>query len=192
MGITEAPIRAWHVVISGFLQDEGEPTGMVSLWRRLRKLSDAESCVELRNWNDNWRQFAELIWRMRPQNQEPEVRVYAYSFGAGWGAMQLARQLRRRGIKVRVMVLSDPVFRSPWLVLRWLSLVSYAFIVVPDNVLDVIWFRQKVNRPAGHHLVARDPRRTRINQSTWAEVAHQYMDDLPEFHQACEEAAKRK
>jgi pimeloyl-ACP methyl ester carboxylesterase len=192
MGVTEAPIRSWHVVISGFLQDEGEPTGMVSLWRRLRRLSDAETCVELRNWNDNWRQFAELIWRMRPADCEPDVRIYAYSYGGGWGAMQLARQLKRRGIGVRVMVLSDPVFRSPWLLLRWLSLVSYAFIVVPDNVRNVIWFRQTTNRPAGHHLIAQNPDRTRIAESKWVEVAHQYMDDLPEFHEACEEEARRK
>lgn len=191
MVITCSPILIWHVVISGFLQDEGQPTGMVELWRRLRKLTGAETCVELRNWNDNWRQFAELIWRMRPYHGKPDVRVYAYSWGAGWGAMQLARQLKRRGINVRVMVLSDPVYRSPWLLLRWLSLGSLAFIVVPDNVQEVLWFRQKVNRPKGHRLVAEDPDRTRIAESKWAEVAHQYMDDLDEFHATCAEVAMK-
>jgi hypothetical protein len=152
-------IVTWHVVISGFLQNEGQPTGMVGLWRRLRKFSDMETCVELRNWNDNWRQFAELIWRMRPIAGEPDVRVYAYSFGAGWGAMQLARQLKWRGIRVRVMVLSDPVFRSPWLPLRWLSLVRFMFIVVPDNVTSVIWFGQRDKR----NLVS-----TKIESPSWA------------------------
>ena len=74
-----AAIAKWHVVISGFLQNEGKPTGMVRLWQMLRLHSGPEACVELRNWNENWRQFAELIHRVRPLASEPAVQVYAYS-----------------------------------------------------------------------------------------------------------------
>ena len=124
MSLSLLPIHDWHVVISGFLQDEGQPTGMVRLWRLLgERHSAADVRVELRSWNVNWRQLAELIWRMQPgagRNcfDPPRVKVYAYSWGAGWGAMQLARQLRRRGIGVAAMVLSDPVYRSPLLAFR--------------------------------------------------------------------------
>ncbi len=185
-----APIRAWHIVIGGFLQTEGKPTGMVRLWRRLHQQhAQAGVCVELRAWNENWRDLAELIWRVQPDEEQVVVKVYAYSWGAGWGAMQLARQLARRGVPVAWMVLSDPVYRAPWLLLRWLALVSGRTIRVPTNVRVVHWFRQRTSMPAGHALYAQHKERTIITPAIWAEVSHQYMDDLRLFHHECERVA---
>lgn len=194
MDLSLPPVRRWHIVISGFLQNEGRPTGMVRLWRWLgQEHSGPESCVELRSWNDNFRDLAELIWRVQPAAPEesgPTVMIYAYSWGAGWGAIELARQLRKRGIPVAAMVLSDPVYRSPWRSLAWLAMVSWSSIRVPANVRRVTWFRQRMNRPAGHRLVAADPAATEIAPPVLAHVTHQYMDDLRSFHLECERVAR--
>lgn len=186
------PIHSWRVVIGGFLQDQGRPTGMVRLWRNLDAAVSAPGArVELRNWNDNWRQFAELIWRVQPSDGSVRVDLFAYSWGAGWGAMQLARQLARRGVPIAHMVLSDPVYRSPWLPFRWLAFCPWRPIVVPRNVRQVTWFRQRRNRPSGNRLVAEDPQRTAIRpaQGYEADVVHEYMDDLLAFHRQCERTA---
>lgn len=183
-------IHTWHIIISGFLQTEGKPTGMVRLWHRLhQRHAQAGVCVELRAWNQNWRDLAELIWRVQPEDQPVVVKVYAYSWGAGWGAMQLARQLARRGITIAWMVLSDPVYRAPWLLLRWLALARGRTIAVPPNVRVVHWFRQRTSWPAGHNLYAQRKERTIITPPLWAEVSHQYMDDLRPFHLECERVA---
>ena len=189
---TQTPaFRTWHVVISGFLQDEGKPTGMVRLWRYLSaEHSGPEVRVELRSWNDNWRQLAELIHRVRPRRDEVAVKIYAYSWGAGFGAMELARQLGRRGLCVEQMVLSDPVYRSRSLPLRWLAMLPVNAISVPDNVRRVAWFRQRRNRPAGHQLAAENPDKTTIEPAVWADSVHQYMDDLQAFHLECERVAR--
>ena len=185
-----ASIRCWHIVIGGFRQHEGKPTGMVQLWRRLHaRHAEPGVCVELRSWNDDWRDLAELIWRVQPEDEPVVVKIYAYSWGAGWGAMQLARELARRGVHVAWMVLSDPVYRSPWLVTRWLALVPWRAILVPPNVRVVHWFRQKTSLPAGHALRVHAPRRTIITPAVWGEVSHLYMDDLRSFHRECERVA---
>lgn len=185
-----ATIHAWHIVIGGFRQTKGKPTGMVQLWRRLHaRHAQPGVSVELRCWNENWPDLAELIWRVQPDDQPVVVKIYAYSWGAGWGAMQLARQLAKRGIPIAWMVLSDPVYRSPWLSLRWLSLVTWGAIRVPVNVRVVHWFRQRTSRPAGHALVPVRKERTIITPPVWSEVSHLYMDDLRPFHLECERVA---
>lgn len=162
---------------------------MVRLWRNLDARCAAPGVrVELRSWNDDWSGLAELIWRTQPADGSVKVGVYAYSWGAGWGAMQLARALSRRGVAIEHMVLSDPVYRSPWLLFRWLAFVPGRAIRVPSNVRQVVWFRQRRSRPAGCRLVAEDVLRTVIRPATGylADVAHEYMDDLQAFHRACE------
>lgn len=183
-------IRHWHIVIGGFRQTEGKPTGMVRLWQRLHELhSQSGAVVELRSWNDNWRDLAELIWRVQPDDEPVVVKVYAYSWGAGWGAMQLARELGRRGVNVAWMVLSDPVYRSPLAITRWLAMVPWRSILVPANVRVVHWFRQRLSLPAGHLLRPVRKERTVITPPVWAEVSHLYMDDLKSFHKEAERVA---
>jgi hypothetical protein len=183
-------IHHWHIVIGGYRQHEGKPTGMVRLWQTLHERhARPGTCVELRAWNDQWRLLAELIWRLRPDDEPPQVKVYAYSWGAGCGAMRLARELRLRGIAVAAMVLSDPVYRSRSFLTRWLALWPCAAIVVPANVRLVRWFRQEISVPAGHVLRAAERERTHIAPPIWAEVGHQYMDDWRPFHRECERIA---
>lgn len=178
-------VATWHLVISGFLQTVGKPNGMVSLWRKLMRHNGPEAAVVPLKWNSQWWDIAELIWSVQPNGHDRVIRIYAYSWGAGWGAMELARQLDRRGMAVDHMVLSDPVFRSSWLLGRWLALSELASIEVPANVRRVSWFRQTKNRPCGHNLAAADGQITVIQPPVVLSRTHQYMDDAEDFHAEC-------
>lgn len=181
----EQKVRHWHLVIGGFRQTVGRPNGMVALWRKLMRHNGPQEAVVPLKWNARWRHVAELIWLVRrPYPEDTSIRIYAYSWGAGWGAMQLARELDARGLGVDFMVLSDPVYRSSWLLGRALALSSLVSIRVPANVGHVHWFRQTKNRPCGHNLVAENVH-TEIFPPVVLERTHQYMDDAEEFHAEC-------
>lgn len=187
--MTKQPaIYHWHIVIAGFLQDEGKPTGMVRLWSELREHCSPECCVELRNWDDNWRQLAELIWRLQPDDG-PVVKIYAYSWG-GASAMILARELRDRGIGVDWIVLSDPVYRPRWWFRLWRIVWGNPRIKVPDNVRNVSRFYQKRNWPRGHRLALDDYTKTKATVRKELNVVHPYMDDAREFHAECQRVAR--
>jgi len=187
-----AHIHEWDIVIAGFLQREGTPNGMIGLWQTLHALHACpQRAVVFRTWNSEWRDLATLIFRTRDAAAQPTVKVYAYSYGAGFGAVQLAEELKKRGLGVRHMVLSDAVYRSACLFGRLSALLPFASIEVPDNVRRVTWFRQAKNRPMGHEVFAADPARTKVDPATWASVPHQAMDDLVVFHQECRRIAKQ-
>lgn len=182
----------FHLLISGFCQRAGLPTGMFRLKEEFRRnchYCNARSITELYRWDSNWRWIAEDIWQTTVfGKRQAKVGVYAFSWGAGWGAARLARRLRRLGIRVRAMVLSDPVYRHPWLPLRWLSLLQRRpiflgppVIRVPDNVDEVFCFRQEMNRPQGHHLVC-DGDTTLLHPPVLLDRVHDMMDDAPAFH----------
>ncbi|HJT31056.1 MAG TPA: hypothetical protein VJ783_03240 [Pirellulales bacterium] len=186
-----AAIAVWHVVISGFTQHRGDPTGSQKLWLRLRGLvNNGRSCVEFFPWNSNWKDVAEWIWRCRPEERPPRVYVYAYSWGAGGGFVRLARALRKRGIEVERAVLSDPVYCPPLRCLAWTALLRWKKIHVPDNVRRVDYFFQRRNYPRGHHLVALDPKRTVIGRPQEAALEHHYMDGLFAWQFLCGDVAK--
>ena len=183
-------IHNWHIVIPGFLQNEGEPVGMVWLWNDLHHIhTGPETAVVLREWKADWNALAELIWRLRG-NYRPRIAVYAYSWG-GMSAMILARQLQGRGLDVDWMVLSDPVYRHWYSLGNWRLLVPWSRIVVPSNVRRVDWFQQRTDLPQAHRLVAADPTATHIGEPWEAfDVKHSYMDDLREFQKRCREVAR--
>lgn len=181
------PMVIWHVCISGFLQSEARMNGILRLWLdTVRPLQDPRTFTTYRRWNSHWASLAEFIQNTRGSG-ELRVGVYAYSYGAGWGAMRLATALRRRGIAVDEMVLSDPVYRHGCRSLAWLSLVRGPRIRVPANVQRLTWFYQRTNRPAGHALV--DAAGNPLPGLFVPGVIHQAMDDLPAFHEACRAAA---
>lgn len=182
-GLPRPCIQRWVVVISGFLQDEGQPTGMVGLWASLHHdLSSSYTRVELRSWDDDWQTVAEFIWRQRPPGDGLDVCIFAYSWG-GPSAMALAEELGLRGIAVRHMVLSDPVYRHRWKF--WRVFWRWPRISVPPNVRFVSWFRQHMDWPEGHDLVAEDPDRTAIRPPTVLARGHSTMDDANRFHRVC-------
>lgn len=190
--MTNAPILSWHICISGFTQRENSLHGIVRLWRDLHgKLESAESVVSLRTWNSRWADLAEHILLIQ-QNQGQAIRiaVYAYSYGAGWGLVQFAKQLRRRGLWVDVAVLADPVYRSPWLLFRWLAMTSWRQVTIPSNVKLVRWFYQRQNLPQSQGVVAENCKQTLITEGQELLCDHEYADDSLRFHESCHAAAE--
>lgn len=184
-------ISVWHVVISGFTQHRGDPSGTQELWLRLRGLvNNGRSCVEFFPWNSNWQDVAEWIWRCRPDERPPRIYVYAYSWGAGGGFVRLARALKKRGIEIEMAVLSDPVYCPPLRCLAWLALCPWSKIHVPANVRRVHYFFQRENYPRGHHLVAEDAHATEIEKPQQARQFHHYMDTLYAWQSLCGDVAR--
>lgn len=178
------PIKAWHVCISGFTQHLGRPNGLEVLWQQLRsRHHNGCVAVELCAWNDNWQHVAEFIWRFRPPHIRPQIYIYAYSWGGGWGFPSLARELRSRGLQVDAAVLSDAVYRHWYRAGNWRAYAPWSEIVVPCNVQRVHWFYQRQTRLRGHRVVAEDGDSTRVWGGIELEVDHAYMDDAREFHE---------
>ncbi len=181
----------WHVAISGFRQAEDRPNGMLRLWLdTLRPLAGPAVFARYAPWNHDWRGLARLIDNTRGSGlrQNCRVGIYAYSYGAGWGAIRLADALAALGIEVAHCVFSDPVHRYAlpvrnWRALRWFA--GRQKVIVPRNVRAVDWFRQESDPLLwGHEVVAADPAATRISPATLVPgVRHDAMDDLREFHE---------
>lgn len=186
-------VHAWHICISGFTQTEGQLTGLMRLCLELGvRHNGPHTRVELRKWNDDWSDVAEFIRLTQPggSTEGPRVAIYAYSWGAGWGFVQLARELRRRQIDVQSAVLCDPVYRSRWWSMQWRSLWGSPVIRIPDNVCQLWRFYQTTNKPAGHDVMAEDASRTRIFPGVHVpNVTHDFMDDAPEFFERSLEVA---
>jgi pimeloyl-ACP methyl ester carboxylesterase len=113
-----------------------------------------------------------------------DVRIVAYSWGVGYGAMQLARLLRGEGVRVRNLVSCDGVWHSRWM--PWRAVLSPLFgepeIVVPANVQRVDCLMQKNTLPRGHVLRADVPELTVIaDHGDLAGVTHTDIDNAEQF-----------
>ena len=175
----------WHIVISGFTQAKDRPHGMLRLWQQLCQHRDYKTAVELMPWKSDWEELAECMFLCSPSDAKTKIGIYSYSYGTGWGAMQLCKALDKRGMSVDALVSADGVFRHKYAFGAWRALVPWSRIWVPGNVRHVSWFRQKENLPAGHTLLAMDPRKTYIEKPTWIRATHQYLDDSQAFHDEC-------
>jgi len=177
MGSNIPAINTWYIVIGGYLQREGEPNGMVRLWRWLHGRHTSSVCrVEFRTWNDRFESLVELIWLLRPNGRATVIYLYGYSWG-GMSAVLLARQLQQRGIRVKRLTLADAVYRHWYWLGQWRALVPWSRIKIPSNVQEVSWMRQTMGWPCGHNLVAVDPQQTMIHGPLIGSVNHYYMDD---------------
>ncbi|KKM24471.1 hypothetical protein LCGC14_1604750 [marine sediment metagenome] len=124
--------KKFHIVISGFLQNEGKPNGMIRLWSDLYKEHAChDTLVMMKTWNDNMDSLAEFIWRMAEENAI--IKVYGYSWG-GAAAIKLAKSLGKRGLKISAMVLSDAVYRHSYWLGNWRAFVRCFKITIPTNV----------------------------------------------------------
>jgi len=181
-------IRAAHVVIGGFQQDLGDHTGTDRLWRTLQfRYSGPRSLVLFMEWHDRVKGVARLIWRHAGENgQRVRVTIAAYSWGVPT-AVKLAKALRKLGISVDSLVSADGVYRWRWRL--WRVFLRWPKIVIPPNVELVVPFRQKLDWPFGHELVAEDPDATRIEETIWADRGHMAMDEFGPFRMAAKSAA---
>ncbi len=174
-------IEEVHVVISGFLQYEGKPNGMIRLWRDIHHHCSGPECLVLmKTWNDDMNALAEFIWRL--SIFKPRVCVYGYSWG-GAASAKLAGHLGDRGIRVDTMVLSDAVYRHGYWLGNWRALVPFSSITV-DNTDRVFPFRQgsRLGKISGHEILPANER-TKVYNTHWFSLSHQHMDDLRAFHE---------
>ena len=183
--LPDRPIHQWHIPIMGFTQTHARQTGIGKLWLKMRPLSTPENCVMMPlAWNTNWSNIANFI-RMQ-STHAPDIRVYAYSWGCGWGFQNLSKHLDLLGLNVAHAVLCDPVFRSKilpaWLTFNPLSMIRGARIKIDHCVEHVRWLRQFKNRPQGANLVAVNDRMTKIDEPLVLELPHAEMEDSQEFH----------
>lgn len=192
-------VREWHFVFGGFLQDlnGSRANGTLVLWGKLHnEMAAPDSVVEWHPWSANVDALAEKVLEFK-NCTPPEICVYGYSWG-GTTAMRFARSLRRRGLRVRVMVLADAVYRHWYTLGQWRALIPGAYLEVPDNVDRVDWFYQRGKRfslsrlltrlgsfvePAGHQLKAADPTATVITEGIKLNHDHSHMDNSLEWHE---------
>ncbi|HUU98009.1 MAG TPA: hypothetical protein VM487_19930 [Phycisphaerae bacterium] len=189
--MTAQGIKTWHIVIAGATQSDGEFNGSLRLWLEMGHLRNAETCVSLHEWDSDWGELANKIDLANHNGDRPDVRIYAYSWGAGHGAITLAKELQARGITVKTLCACDPVYHSWLWSLRWLAMVRGPVIRVPANVREVCGVFQTTNKPAGHRMVAVDPTATRVRLFLELHgVEHHWMDDQPAWHDLCLGVAK--
>lgn len=184
-------IETWHIPISGFTQSIDRANGFDRLWLKLRRHSSAKvSVVTPLRWRANFDSLAEFIFRMKPEGKTPDINIFAYSWGAGHGFINLAKELDKRGLTVHNAVLCDPVYHSWWRPWRAVMTGKWSLpIVVPKNVNSVHWFFQRTNRPQATDLVPLWDYTT-IYPGVEINANHEWMDDQELFHAKCLEVTK--
>lgn len=186
-------ITTWHILISGFTQTLGKDNGMSKLWRDMRHLSGPDTCVQLVVWNIDWNDFARFI--KNNSSGDAIVRVYAYSWGAGWGAQRLSAQLYDLCVGIEYMVLCDPVFRTTWLP-DWFNFAPRSIfgkqkIEYAPSVSSIDWFYQRQNKPCGHEPVILNNPFGYVSEGIELKYNHEDMEDSPEFHKHAIQVASR-
>ena len=175
------------IIISGFTQSKAEPNGSEQLWLELRKHETPACRVSMQMWNTNWEHFAEHVWRTKAPDLD--VRVFAYSWGVGNGFLCLAKELQKRAIGITHAVLCDGVYYNGWL--PWRALFSPFVepkIVVPENVGEVFWLFQRMNKPQAHGVTAVGD--TTIHDPIELKCTHHYADESPEYHTLAQEVSR--
>lgn len=181
-------VRNFFICRAGFLQPKGGAhTGMTRIVGELsHRFGGHENRVEAEAWNVCPRQSAEYIYRLGRKGKPPNVCIFAYSWGCGYGFVNLARELGLRGIPVHTAVLCDPVYHGLdfWRAMIPRTLFRKIKVPIPPNVYQVHWFRQRQNRPAGHDLYA-EGSYTKIHPPVELQCTHQEADNSIEFRQKC-------
>lgn len=168
-------IRRWIYVVPGFTQTRGSRTRLIDLWARLHhRHSDSHTVVSLLPWKADWKSEAEFVLRLSVAI--PLILVAAYSWGAGWGFVRFAKELKHRGLSVRHAWLIDPVYRHPYWLGQWRALIPWWSVKIPNNVQHVTWWRQKQSIPRGHDLIA-DRSKTLLEPPQEISVDHIHADD---------------
>lgn len=178
---TKNKILHWDIVIQGFGQKQSFLNGMSMLWRRLQdEHSSPGRVVSIRTWNVDWEEMALTIQRMA--DPDVDVRIYAYSWGGGWGFRSLAYYLWQNGVPISNVVLSDPVYRHP--LMPWRALFPFMSIKVPPNVRWINYFLQCRTYPMGHHLKLMGDS-THLAGPVYLTYPHVGMDNATEFIEEC-------
>lgn len=183
-------VRHWHFLISGYSQNYSTPTGCERIWGSVDDMLAATGPgvrVLYFQWNSPWKQIAEMVKRCSAEGTC--IRIYAYSWGAGFGFITLAKELHRRGIGIRHAVLCDGVWRRPGIPagFNWVGSLSSVWrkgkLPIPASVDEVTWCYQTNNRPDGDQPVAAKGARTIIHPGfKLTDAVHATADDSQWFY----------
>lgn len=194
-------VKEWDVIISGFTQGPARESGAEKLFNKMeRYYTPGARRVMLLTWKADWRDIAEMMWRQSGGDGRGTVRIYAYSWGVGWGFVNLCYWLMRCGMKVEVAVLCDGVARSwflptsvpiaPLSMTYWIpKLIGWPNIKVYPNVEHITGFYQRQNRPCGHPLKIIDKEATTLHRFEELHVDHQHIDDSAAWRELSLEVA---
>lgn len=203
-------ISQWHFFISGYTQNRQQSTGLQKAWLQTKTSAYKSNPINTQSicffpvlpWNYDWYTLARFVQinsqeyksikgggRLAlPPPLSPLINIYAYSWGAGYGAIRLTQFLLSvANYNVQNMVLADPVYCSSYFFNRWRAMFSSRFsftrwfapqITIPSNVLSVFWSRQYNNWPRAHSLVSYPDSKTVIH-SPYLEhsLTHSEMDE---------------
>lgn len=210
-------IPNWLIVYNGYLRNFGNPTeGMPGLYRRLWHMFPGVNVVPLL-WDSNPNDIAEEIYRMSKNGDdtEPRVMMAGYSWGAGYGCIRLARQLKDRGVEIEAMILADAVYHfgpswthgphlpflpgwrlgiaQPIAYWPWLRFGSMwrPTIQVPTNVKagGLHWYIQQNSYLRGHELMRGN--KSAENRYLVPNRIHHVMDECPEFQAQVIQTARK-
>lgn len=190
MDENDLTIDEWVIVVMGFLQKQGPVNGMVQIWRRI---TEALRCrpktqVEIRGWDCDPDDIAELILKLRPHGKDPRIVIAGFSYG-GWTAKLITDALAKRGLKVERVITIDAVYRYWCRVGFWRSLLPWKKIPFGETVKRITQFRQRQSIPMGHKIVAKNPGKTILDPVIWVGATHVFMDDQEFIQDTCVRAA---
>lgn len=177
------------VCINGYLQDRHGRTGLGRVWRHLHaRHAGPQTWVTNENWNCDWRGFvSQLIDVGRPT----DIRIIAYSWGVGHGALKLCQALRSEGLEVARLVSCDGVYRSGWALWRslWSPVLGEPVIRFPSNVRRIDYVMQRENLPRGHRILGESKDTEVVFHGILDGHTHQSIDNSHELLQLALNAA---
>lgn len=208
--IPRRPISNWIICISGYRQTQGNAEqGVPWLAHRLITEYGHLARVEFYTWDSDWSGIAEWIFRASQNGSPPTIMLVAYSWGVGYGALRLLHELRRRGVRVNIVVLSDGVRHFGGSVMHRLGVSQVAAYrsrpfgkpqikLYDDAIGELHWFHQNnfdlFDRNSwlrGHDIVRQSDGKKFDNEYVISGVQHRYMDELQEFRDKVMECASR-
>jgi pimeloyl-ACP methyl ester carboxylesterase len=178
------------VPISGFTERNRMPIGMRTLWRDdLRPFSGPTTFVHPPvPWTHDPRDILGLMEDVGAT----ELIIVAYSWGVGYGARRLVAAAHAKGMRVRLVLSCDGVWRSTFLrALSWIS-VPLAMTSCPaihfDGLVNrIVGVCQRQTRPVGHDIY----RGANKVQLTRLDATHINIDEHPEWRSLATQAIRQ-
>lgn len=161
----------------GFTEKLGGQTGIRQIWRDVVPLQDDATLVPLPLvWNTDPKQLALLI----ANETTPQSKIFAvpYSWGAGYGFVQVARELQNLNRTVSKVWLIDPVYHSDTVLGRWRAMTNWFLpptIRLPENVERAVMYYQTVDKPRAHRVITHDGQE--IERVLVPDVGHRKIDN---------------
>lgn len=172
-------------MFTGFTESERKQSGFEKVFFEIvRNFTNGKITIyHPRTWTTN----VDNLLRQLYDNGISEVAILCYSHGQH-AAMDFGRKADKYGVKIRLLLTCDAVYRPSWLPRwNWLQPLAIRAVVgtpkikVPHTVSEVHSVIQRVQKPCGHTLVAEDDKATLIHPPLELTYAHTRIDEAPEW-----------